>query len=167
MKKKIMFFLIAVLLTVLAACSSPEAKEVLNYHNDFVDYSNPKMDEVNQILDKIDLAETNQEAYDIGENVLVPIIKDVKDYLDEQDPKEDVTEEYHEILSKWANTFYKSAETQNDAYEEFIDGSEDKGNELADEAEDLMMDANDYDEQALEKWDDIMDEYDFEEKEDD
>ncbi|HLQ70630.1 MAG TPA: hypothetical protein VK142_02455 [Bacillota bacterium] len=165
MKKKFLFFLTAGLLMILSACSTPEADEVLEYHNDFVDYTNPKIDEINRFFDEMERVETNEEAYEIEKNKITSVIKDIKDYVDEQNPKEDITKEYHQLRSKWADHYYESIETQNDAYKALLDGSEDKAEELFDESGEQMADANDYNKQANEKWDDIMDEFEFEEKE--
>src|SRR5699024_5224801 len=114
----------------LAACSTPEADEVLDYHNDFVDYTNPKIDEINSLFDEMEGVETNEEAYEIEKKEITSVLKDIKDYFDEQNPKEDVTKEYHQLRSKWADNYYRSIETQNDAYEALLEGSEEEAEEL-------------------------------------
>lgn len=164
MQKKLLFFIGACLLIMLAACSSPEEDEVLDYHNDFVDYTNPKLEEVDQLFGKMDAAETDEEAYDIEKDELTPIVEDIKDYVDEQDPEEDETKAYHELRSSWANSHYEAIEKQNEAYETFLDGSDEEADELFEEADEIMAEANAYDDQATEKWNEIMDKYDFEEE---
>src|SRR5699024_9034759 len=124
-----------------------------------------KIDEINSLFDEMEGVETNEEAYEIEKKEITSVLKDIKDYFDEQNPKEDVTKEYHQLRSKWADNYYRSIETQNDAYEALLEGSEEEAEELFDESDEQMAAANDYNKQANEKWDDIMDEYEFEEEE--
>lgn len=161
--KKTILFLSASFFIILAGCSSAEEDEVLEYHNDFVDYTNPKLEEIEELGNEMDTAETNEEAYEIENDEIIPIVEDIKAYFDDQDPKEDVTKEYHDLRAAWADNYYEGFQAEDEAYEALLDDSGDEADELFDEADDQIAQANEDVEKANEKWDDIVDEYEFEE----
>src|SRR5699024_12828121 len=86
MKKMRQLFLFTILffMIMLAACSSPEAEEILDVHNGYVDNVNSKIDEVDQVYEKINDAESDEVVIDISETELTAIGMEVKDYSDSQ-----------------------------------------------------------------------------------
>lgn len=164
MKKRIVLFLGAGFLTLITACSSPEEKEVLTYHNDFVDYTNPKLEEIEDLDDKIEKADTKEEAYDIEDNEIIPLIKDIKDYFDEQEPEEEVTKKYHELRSSWADKYYEGFQVEDEAYEALLGESGEEADDLFADADGKLEEASEDLEKANEEWDAIVDEYNINEK---
>src|SRR5699024_1209633 len=114
MRKMKQLFLFAILLfmVTLAACSSPEAEEVLDYHNDFVDNVIPKVEEIEELNTKVIAAQTEEEALEIQKNEITPLIHEVSDYVESQKPEMDVAKEYHEMRLGWATAWSEAVDLE-------------------------------------------------------
>lgn len=168
MKKMRKLFLFTILFFMLAACSSPEAEEILDIHNGYVDNVNPKIDEVEQVYEKINAAQSDQEVIDIRETELTPLVMEVKEYIDSQKPETEEAKEYHQIRADWADTWYEVIELENEASQGMMDDSltEEEVTELLMQAEEKGKEAEELAEKGHEKIDELSEKYDFEDDED-
>lgn len=164
--KKFFLFTGLFLLIFMAACQSADADEVLEYHNGYVENVSDKMDDIDVANEKIYTAETDDEAMDIVENELEPLLDDMKNYMDKQDPEKDPTIEYHELRSKAYDAFYDSMKLDIETYKGIIDGSltEEEADKNYDESEAMFMDAQKHQEKADEKIEELSDKYKFEDE---
>jgi len=165
--RKVLLFLGIALMVIVTVCSSPEADEVLNYHNDMVDDMNPKLEQIEELYGEMETVDTEEEAVEIHTDKILPVITEIKEFFDSQDPKEDVTKDYHEMRSKSINSLSESIQMENDIFVQLL--SEEMDEEelmtLMEESEAKAMEATEQDEEANEKWEDISEEFDFEEDE--
>src|SRR5690625_8008754 len=93
--RKVWLFVGIALMVIVSACSSPEAEEVLNYHNDMVDDMNPKLDQIEGLYGEMETVETEEEAVEIHTDKILPLIAELKDSFDQQDQKEEEPKKYH------------------------------------------------------------------------
>src|SRR5690625_2020347 len=121
--RQLFLFTILFFMIMLAACSSPYAEEVMDFHNGYDDNVNPKIDEVDQVYEKINASQSDEEVMDIRETELTPLIVEIKEYIDSQKPETEEAKEYHQIRAGWANTWYDVIELENEASQGAIDGS--------------------------------------------
>lgn len=165
--RKVLLFLGIALMVIVTACSSPEADEVLEYHNDMVDDMNPKLDKIEELYGEMDTVETEEEAVEIHTDKILPAIAEIKDFFDSQDPKEDVTKEYHEMRAKAIDSLSESVQMENDIFVQLINDEVDEDGlmTLMEEADEKSMEAVDQDEEANKRWEEISEEFNFEEDE--
>src|SRR5699024_7466984 len=79
---------------MLAACSS-EADEIVDYHNGYIDNVADRMDEM---VDMGIEVLNDEEVLGADEDVLLPFLTELKDYMDSQEELEhDVMKEYHSL----------------------------------------------------------------------
>lgn len=152
---------------MLVACSSPEEKEILDVHNGYVDNVNPKIDEVDQVYEKINTAQSDEEVMDIRETELTPLVLEVKEYIDSQKPETEEAKEYHQIRADWANAWYDVIDLENQASQGMVDESltDEEVTELLIQAEEKGQEATELAEKGHEKIDELSDKYDFEDEE--
>src|SRR5699024_12782034 len=87
------YFTILFFMIMLAACSSQEAEEILDINNGYVDNINPKIDEVDQVYEKINAAQSDEEVMDIRETELTSIVLEVKEYIESKDTQTEEAKE--------------------------------------------------------------------------
>src|SRR5690625_7442897 len=115
--RKVWLFVGIALMVIVSACSSPEAEEVLNYHNDMVDDMNPKLDQIEGLYGEMETVETEEEAVEIHTDKILPLIAEIKEFFDSQDPNEDATKEYHKVTSKSIDLLRESDTLEHDFYQ--------------------------------------------------
>ncbi|WP_026907245.1 hypothetical protein [Paucisalibacillus globulus] len=165
--KKVLLLLTGFALMMLVACSSPEADEVLDYHNEMVDEINPKLEQIDGLYSKIDSLATDQEAIEVYDNELLPLLTEIKEYYDTQSLEYDVAKEYHNLHVELANAMYDAVAKEKEFVEAFISESVTEEELLALEAElvELNTIATDADEAVTDSWESLKEEYDFIEEE--
>lgn len=165
--RQLFLFTISLFMIMLSACSSPETKEVLSYHNDLVENVYPKIDEVLKVNDKLMTVSSEEEALDMQRNEIIPLMKEIKNYVESIEPKEDITKEYHQIKVEWINALNEAAEIDAETLEAFINDSmsDEEIMELSQKAEEKGQQAVELDSKASEKWVEIKEEYNIEDVE--
>lgn len=166
--KRLFMFSSLVLLIFLTACSSKEADEVLDYHNDLVDVVNPLMDQLDELYDQMSTVQTDEELLDIYGD-MIPITEEMQAFFDSHDLEHDIAKEYHEIRTKASTMLSEAIAFDYELVQQILDDelSEDEIIEAADQSESMNNEALDADEEAEDRWQEIIDEYDFEEIEED
>ena len=165
--KKFFLFVGIFFVVMLAACSSAEGDEVLEYHNGFVDNINDRGSEIEQLNQKMDEAATDEEVYEISENEIIPVIDEMKGYMDKQDPETDVVKEYHQLRMDWFNTWSEGYYLENEALDKYISqsASEDETDELMNQSIDKFTEAATLNEKADQRAEELIEEYNFEKEE--
>jgi hypothetical protein len=165
--KKILTVIGIMFIMVLAACSSPEADEVLEYHNEMAENINPKLDEIDTIYTKVASAATDEEALEIFDTELVPLLDEIKDYYEKQDVVTDVAKEYHKLHVDLVNAMNDVVLKEKEYLTAFLDESTSEEDILALEAEleELNEVAAEKDQAVADRWDELVEKYDFIEEE--
>lgn len=108
MKKLLLLSMLAII-TALAACSSPEADELVHYHNDFVETVNPKAEQIDMELQELAMIEAPDEALQFQNENITPIVNEIMEYINSMEPETEVVKELHELrlsqLSSWSEGF--------------------------------------------------------------
>lgn len=167
--KRLMVFASILLFTFAAACSSAEEDEVLDYHNDLVDELNPKMDEIDALYNEMSTAATDEEVDEIFQDKMIPLTEEVQTFFDEQEKEleTDVAKDYHEMRKNAAMKLNEAITLEYETIEQIIAGEleENEIMEAIEESENMANEALELDAEAEEKWEELSDEYDFEEVE--
>lgn len=165
--KRVFLFAGIILLFFITGCQSADANEVLEYHNSYVENVGNKMAEIAEVDEEIWDAETDQEAMELMDNELEPLIDSMKDYMDKQNPEKDPTKEYHEIRKKSVDSFYESMKLDIVTFRGIMDDSltEEEVEENYEESAIIFEEALDHQEEAEEKIAELSDKYKFEDEE--
>ncbi|WP_047983601.1 hypothetical protein [Ornithinibacillus californiensis] len=165
MKKLVLLLTGVVLMMVLVACSSPEADEVLEYHNAMADTINPKLDQIPTMYNEITSAATDEEAIEIFDKKLIPLIGEIKEFYDSQSVEYNVTKEYHNLNVELVNAMNDVVLKEKEYFEAFLDPNATEEDILALEAEmdELNAIAEEKDAAVTERWEALVEEYAFEE----
>lgn len=163
MKKVIIWMTLASLLFI-TACQSAESKEVMEYHNDFVEEVISKIDEIVKGYGEMDIAETDEEALEIGNTKILPTLSEIRTYMDAQDPKEEDTKEYHKIRLEWFDLYEEIVTTEMQALDDYLNDqiTEDELNEIVEGLNEISVQAEELAIKAEEKVDELAEKYDFE-----
>ncbi|MBC5637780.1 hypothetical protein H8S33_13265 [Ornithinibacillus sp. BX22] len=121
MKRLLLVVTGLVLAMVLAACSSPEADEVLEYHNAVVDEVHPLMDKLASLYEQMTVMETEDEVIDLYDNEIIPVVNEINDYYDGQKIEYDATKEYHKLLQEQANSLEATVLKEKEFFEALLD----------------------------------------------
>lgn len=155
------------LITVLfiAGCTSKEEQEVLDFHNDWVDDVNKTYLEVGDIEEEISML-SDEEAFEKIEQEMIPRAEEVEKFFDDYEVGTEPATEYYDLRKSANDEFVAYIVTYHDAAADYLDGtiSEDEFgeilmNELIDHYDEFLA----RDEKANQRWDEIFDEYGFEE----
>jgi len=162
--KKIFMFSSLLLLIILGACSSPEADEVLDYHNDLVDNVNPLMDKLDESYNQLAMAETDEEVTDLYGD-MISVTEEIQDFFDAQELEHDIAKEYHEMRAEAATLLKEAIAFDYESMQQIVNDelSDDEIFEIAEESEEMNNKALEVDEEAEARWQEIIEEYDFEE----
>jgi hypothetical protein len=165
--KKLLVVLTGFAFLMLGACSSPEADEVLEYHNTMVDEINPKLEQIDELYTKIQAVATEQEALDVYENELLPLLTDIKGYYESQTLEHDVAKEYHNLHVELVDAMYAAVAKEKEFVEALLDTEASEEDLLALDAElvELNTIAEEKDKAVTDKWESLKEEYDFIEEE--
>src|SRR5690625_1130676 len=163
MRKAILFMSLAFVLLV-TACQSAESKEVMEYHNGFVEEIVSGVEIITAGYDEMDAAETDEEAVEISKTKILPTLEDMKAHMDAQNPAEDDTKEYHKIRLEWFELYEEIVKTEIQALDDYINDriTDEELDEIfvdvyekSERAEELAI-------KAEEKVEELTDKYDFE-----
>src|SRR5699024_5773019 len=148
----------------LVACSSPKADEVLDYHNSLVDDVQHKLEEIQTLGQEVLSMNSQEDALEKQKNEVIPLLDEVKDYIESKEPEHDITKEYHQLKVDWINALRESVQLEQEAFEGLFDGSltEEEANEVLAKSEEKTQESLEIDEKAQKKWEDIKEEYKFE-----
>lgn len=165
--RRILLLLSLFLIISLAACSSAEGKEVLEYHNNFVDEVISQVEIIEVAYNKIEYVEY-EEVIEILQNEISPALDDIQTYMNAQKPEKDDTKEYHQLRLNEFTAFVDLMKEESQAMEDFVNDkiTEEEFNEFLDglnvkfaEYEVLASEAN-------EKMEELSDKHTFEDSED-
>lgn len=155
----------AALLLVLVACQSDDSKEVVEYHNGYINNVDSKLEEVDEYGEVIyGESSTDEEIEEAADN-LDELVEEMVSYVEDQDPSKEDTKDYHALRLEFMHLFQESIDLELKAIRGLIDESldEDEAEDLLDESYVVYEDALDKFEEAEEKLDELSEEYNLEE----
>ncbi|ALX47198.1 hypothetical protein [Lentibacillus amyloliquefaciens] len=161
MKVRLKLFVCLNVLLVLAACSSAEAEELVDYHNGYVENVNSKLIDINTLNEKSSSSASFEEAYDVQKNELLPIVNEIKDYIDSQDPESETVKEYHSMRADQVETWYEAFQMKFDVLEKMVKESisEEEANEIIMEADEKFVEAGEKAQKADQKMESLAEEH--------
>jgi PBP1b-binding outer membrane lipoprotein LpoB len=161
-KIKLLVCLTAALL--LISCASAGAEELVDYHNSYVENVNSKLPEINTLNEKSLSSASFEEALDVQKNELLPLVNEIKDYIDSQEPESDIVKEYHLLRADQVDTWYEAFQMKHDVLESVVDQSisDEEANEIIMEADEKFMEAGEKAQEADQKMVDLADEHNLE-----
>ncbi|SFA91148.1 hypothetical protein SAMN04488072_103219 [Lentibacillus halodurans] len=164
MKRHLLLFGCIAVLLLLAACTSAETEELMDYHNGYVDHVNSKITEINTLSEKSLSSASFEEALDIQTNELLPLVNEIKDYMDSQEPESNVVKEYHSLRSDQVDTWYEAFQMKYDVLEKMVNESisEEEADEIIMDADNNFMEAGEKAQKADKKIEDLADEHNLE-----
>ncbi|SET34322.1 hypothetical protein SAMN05216389_10975 [Oceanobacillus limi] len=161
MKK--LFVLCLFILMTLVACSSPETDELVEYHNNYIDVINEKAELVDQAVFKSMNVETPEEALEIQKNEVMPLVNEIKDFMNSQEVETEAVKEFHDLRMEQIEAFASSVELQYEALEKTVDmASKEQINKLVEESDAKYTEAMEKSQKAEDRLAELADEYDVE-----
>jgi hypothetical protein len=141
-KKKILFIGLLLIL-VLAACgTSKEGEELAAYHNSYVENVNTLADKVNMEVQKSFATESPQETYELQKENVLPLIAEVRKYIESKKPESEPVKELHELRLKQLAAWEEAFTLQYQALEQTVaEASEEEVSELLKESDQKLVEA--------------------------
>lgn len=164
MRKFLIAGLTIVMVLFISACSSKEEDEVLDFHNDWVDTVQPIYMEVGELGNEIMML-SDEEAFEKIDQELVPMAEEAQEFFDDYEVETEPATEYYDLRNSANEDFVAYSLESRDAAADFLDGTitEQEFNERMYVAMDYMDQFVEKKEQADKRWEEIFDEYGFEE----
>ncbi|MBP1971432.1 hypothetical protein J2Z83_003571 [Virgibacillus natechei] len=135
-------FLVAILCISLGlvACSSPEADELVEYHNSYVETVNPKANQMDAELEKLSMIADPEEAFEFQNENIIPIAEEIIEYIESNEPETDVVKELHDLRLEQMNGWIEGFELRNGAMEKAAEmADEQEINELVQQSDEKFM----------------------------
>lgn len=163
--RKSLLFISLFLLLIITACNSAGFKEVLEYHNDFVDEVGVKTEKIDEAYVKMDLAELDEEVLEISQKEILPMLDEIKAYMDAQEPKVDDTKEYHQLRLDWFNLYSEIVRTEIQSMDDFLNDriTEEELDKIFEETYPKLAEVEKLSDAAEDKIDELSVKYKFEE----
>lgn len=162
--KKIVVFTSLCFLVFLTACASSEAKEIVEYHNNYVENVNKRAIKVDEALAKSNQASTLEDTFKIFKEEVDPLVQDIKRYILTQEPETDVVKELNSMrvdqLKAWSKAFELRLKALKEANE--LSPNEDEVSELTDKSNKSFEKFNELGEKANKRFMEIAEEYNVE-----
>ena len=169
-KKTYLLFSLILTLVIVSGCSSKEADEIVEVHNDFNENVAEPMEDLGEKFDEasmqIETGETEMDKFvsfmedDIGSS-----IDELKAYVDDYDePSTDEAKNYYNELTESFNLVFEGLDKSIEMTVGAVEGSmsETELMDIMTELEDLEVKANEKQNKLEEMREDYMEEYDIE-----
>jgi|SRR5699024_945216 len=160
--KRTVLFLGLVLLMTLAACGgSPEAKELKEYHEKYADNVDSNHNEIYHLLTEAENASDLQMEYSINKEKVQPIVEEIHQFVNGQNPETDAVKELHKIRVKEYNTWKEAFDQRLEALKLALNTSLENPevNQLLDKFDEKITESNELGVEANEKLLKLVDEY--------
>lgn len=153
------------LLLVMVACQSAESKEVLEYHNAYINNIDDKLDVIDEQLAIMYDENSTEEQDRSAIEKLEPILAEMKEYMEKQDPVNDDTKEYHELRKDFVFKLIESLEVDIEIINGLWDDSltEEQAVDLYEKSDVTFEEAAELAEKAEDKINELSEKYDFKE----
>jgi len=154
----------AALLVFLVACQS-ESKEVIDFHNGYIDNVDAKLEEVDEQTEIIYNGDPSDEEAEEAADKLESLGNEMVEYLEDQDPEQEDTKEYKALRLEFAKLYKESIDLDVEWVRGVLEGSIDDNDveELMNASYEKYEEASDKFDEAEEKLDELSDEYGLEE----
>lgn len=163
MRKVILFISLSALLFI-TACQSAESKEVMEYHNDFVEEVVSRVDEIMEAYNEMDTVETDEEALEIGNTKLLTALEGIRTHMDAQSPEKDDTKEYHKLRLEWFDLYEEIVTKEIQALNDYVNGqiTDEEFDKVLEDVYEISIKGEELAIEAEEKVDELAEKYDFE-----
>jgi hypothetical protein len=163
MRKALLFISLSFLI-VITACQSAESKEVLEYHNGFVDEVISRDEIITEAYDEIDTVETDEEAIVIANDKILPTLEEMKKHMDAQNPEKDDTKEYHKLRMEWFELYEEIIKLELQALEDYVNDviTDEEFIEIFEEVYEKSETLQEILDKGEEKADELAEKYEFE-----
>lgn len=160
--KKTIWFISFLSLLILTSCStSPEAEEIAKYHNDYVENVNSLATQVDEQIQKSFATESPQETYDLQTENVLPLIDEIKKYIEDMQPESGEVKELHEMRLKQLSAWEEAFKLQYQALEKTVaEESEEEVSKLLKESDQKLLEAAELGQQADNKLVKLAEEHD-------
>lgn len=163
MRKAILFISLSFILFV-TACQSAESKEVMEYHNGFVEEIVSGVEVITEGYNEMDAAETDEEAIEIGHTKMLPKLEKMREHMDAQNPEKDDTKEYHKIRSEWFGLYEGIVTAEVQSLDDYVNEriTDEELDEIFEEVYEKSVEAEELATEGEDKVAELAEKYDFE-----
>ncbi|SEP95520.1 hypothetical protein SAMN05216232_1439 [Virgibacillus subterraneus] len=165
MKMKKIFFITGLfIILLLTACASETAKELVEYHNSYLNNVNSKGQELDKIIKKSLNTSTPTEAYQLQKEKAMPIVKEVEEYINSQDPKTDIVKELHQMRLEQFKLWHEGIQLKFQAVKKMGNQSvsQQETKDIIEESNRILKDAMELGKKADNKFLELADEHGLE-----
>ncbi|WP_217589263.1 hypothetical protein [Lentibacillus saliphilus] len=143
MKKILAIIGSTLMVGLLSACgASEQAKELADYHNSYVETVNNLANQVDVELGNSYNVETPEETVELQREYVMPLVKEITDYIEAQDPQTDIVKELHNMRLTQLAAWSEALELHHEALQKTVEGaSEDEINQLVADSDEKMTEA--------------------------
>lgn len=121
--KKTVFLFSFVLVITLVACSSPEAKDLKKYHNDYAAMAEVKHEKIYKLLTRAQKTTDLKKEYIINKGKVKPLVNEAHQFVMNLKPKTNAVKELHSIRVNEYDTWKKAFDTRLKALKLALDTS--------------------------------------------
>ncbi|MUV39208.1 hypothetical protein JNUCC1_03081 [Lentibacillus sp. JNUCC-1] len=167
MKKLYMLSLMVLMTGLLGACgASEEAEELADYHNSYVETVNDLASQVDEEMARSYNAGTPEEALQIQEEKVMPLVDEIMGYIDSLAPKTDVVKELHEKRKEQLDVWSQAMTMNVEALKKSVEGAnEEEVNQLLGQSDEKLTKARENAQKADAFMAEMAEEHDVEIKE--
>ncbi|GAB3047738.1 hypothetical protein [Virgibacillus ainsalahensis] len=140
--RNVLILTILFFMMVLAACSSPEADELVEYHNTYVETVNPKAEEIDVHLQQLAAIADPEEALEYQNDNIMPLANEIMEFIQSMEPETEVVTELHDLRLNQMSAWNEGFELRNQAMEKAAEMAGDEEiNELVQQSDEKFMEA--------------------------
>ncbi|GAA0465735.1 hypothetical protein [Alkalibacillus silvisoli] len=152
-----------VLAVLLAACTSAETEELIEYHNGFVDLWEEKGEEMDVLAQEAMNLTSIEEVYELERDEFLPIVDEIVEFVTSQSPDSDVALEYHGMRDEQVQVWSEAVYADFELLEQLANGeiTEEESFELYEDVEVLYIEAEQLMMEADDKIEELSEEHDF------
>lgn len=159
--KKLFLLLIIFVVSLLVACASDEAKELVDYQNDYIKHVNEKSNEFDLIIQRSAEESDPQAVYEMQKEKALPILNKIVEYMTSKEPQTDAVKTYHQMRLEQIKSWEEGLNIAFDASEKWAEDaiSEEEMNEMIEKSTDKLKETEILGNQADEYLMELADEY--------
>lgn len=119
MRRRLVFVSYILITISLIGCSaSAHSEELADYYNSYVNTVNDLGEKIDEQTEKLVMIEDPEEALSFHNEMIVPLVQEVEEFITSVEPKSEVVQELHEMRLKQLNSWFQGFELRTEAFEE-------------------------------------------------
>ncbi|MBY7143987.1 hypothetical protein KFZ56_13220 [Virgibacillus sp. NKC19-3] len=161
--KKLLLPIGFVLIGLFTACSSAEGDELVDYQNGYVENVVNKTEEVDQKFQESLEAQTMEEMIEMQENEVMPMVSEIGEYIDDQEPETDDVKEYHDMRAEEMSIWEEAFDLRFEALEKMANNESDQEvDELIAQSDEKLDESDEIGMEVEQKLGELVEEYNLE-----